>query len=134
MSLLSSIGKVVMKAAPFVSGALTGGVVGASQILGAALRGKVEKAARKSQMAKLPVLPGGGGGRMLPPLGKVAAGAAPYVLGAAGGIIWDSEPKKKKRRRKGISAKDLASFKRVARLVDKFSKPVHHFRNFKKGS
>lgn len=41
---------------------------------------------------------------------------------------------RKRRRRKGITARDLMSFKRVARLVDKFSKPVHHFRNFKKGS
>lgn len=135
MSLFGSIAKfagkalnVVSKAAPIVTGIATGGLGGVASVLyGAASLSK-----RSKPKMSLPALPGGGG-RMLPPIGRAIATAAPYAAGAAAGILWDNEPRRKRRRRKGISAKDLQSFKRVARLVDKFAKPVHHFRNFKKG-
>jgi len=121
----SALGKLAVSAIPGV-GPIAGAVIGTAASLGASAL------TSRSKAVSLPVLPGGGG-RMLPPIGRAIATAAPYAAGAAAGIIWDQPEKKKRRRRKGISARDLSSFKRVARLVDKFSKPVHHFRNFKKG-
>lgn len=142
MSLFSSIGKVFKGAVKGIAGSALGklavsAIPGVGPIAGAVIGTAASAAASaltsRSKAVSLPALPGGGG-RMLPPIGRAIATAAPYVAGAAaGGIIWDNEPRKKRRRRKGISAKDLSSFKRVARLVDKFAKPVHHFRNFKKG-
>lgn len=124
----SAIGKVAASAIPGV-GPITAAVIGAA---GSTIAGNLTKQ-KRSSVSMLPALPGGGGS-ILPPIGRAIKSAVPYAAGmAAGGIIWDDEPKKKRRRRKGISAKDLSSFKRVARLVDKYAKPVHHFRNFKKG-
>lgn len=145
MSLFGSIGKALKGVAKSVAGSALGklavtAIPGVGPIAGAVIGTVGSVAAQtlltpkgKKTMSMLPALPGGGG-RMLPPIGKAIATAAPYAAGAlAGGIIWDDQPRKKRRRRKGISAKDLSSFKRVARLVDKYAKPVHHFRNFKKG-
>ena len=130
MSLLKSIGRVI---GGFATGGIAGGIATAA---GGLLKGTV-KAAPKVMKAGLPALPGvGGGGSIIPPLMRGAKAAFPYAAAAGIGMLFDADGnpvKVKKRRRKGITARDLMSFKRVARLVDKFSKPVHHFRNFKKG-
>lgn len=74
----------------------------------------------------------------LPPLPPIGGGALSTIGGAVGGaalgayLDGGNQPAKRRRRGKGITARDLRSFKRVAKLVDKYAKPVHHFRNFKK--
>lgn len=126
MSLFGSIGKVLGKiAAPVLSvipgvGPIAGTILGAAaqKVLGGGGGGG-------GGGINLPALPGGA--RMPAGLPAIAGAAAGGYLG---GINWDTP--KKRRRRKGITAKDLTSFKRVARLVDKYAKPVHHFRNIKK--
>lgn len=132
MSIFSSIGKILgkvtnvaNKALPIVGGIATGGTTGAIAALGGAAA-----LARKKGAKALPALR-----RVAPGAGLVATGAAagsaltPMVNPSTGQITYVPH---KRRRRKGISAKDLQSFKRVARLVDKYSKSVHHFKNFKK--
>lgn len=78
---------------------------------------------------RLPALPGGGGG---------GGGGGLPALVKKYGAVTDMEVEavermyRRRRRKKGITAKDLSSFKRVARLVDKYAKHVNHFRNIKK--
>lgn len=43
-------------------------------------------------------------------------------------------PPMRRRRGHGITPRDLRSFKRVARLVSHFSRPVHHMRGYKRAS
>lgn len=130
MSLLGGITKIAKSVLKIGAGVASGGIAGG--ILTAAT-GLMSGAAKKTAT----VLPGAGA-VMLPALqstaGKLVAGGAAV---AAGEYLYDKMGnvvgKKHRRRRKGITPKDLSSFKRVARLIDKFSKPVHHFRNIKKG-
>ena len=65
--------------------------------------------------------------RSMPGVGTAAAGA---VAGYAVENYIDGSYTmvRRRRRRKGISARDLTSFKRVARLIDKFAAPVHKLR------
>lgn len=134
MSLFKSIAKVLggvaKKVIAPVVGGFIGGPVGAAAA--AALTSSGSKLVSKGiqTVSKLPVLRSGGGLPVLPGLGSMAASAGG---GMAGGIIWDqvSGDKKKRRRRKGLTAKDLSSFKRVARLVDKYARPVQKMRNYK---
>lgn len=145
MSLLKSIAKigktVVKKVAGSALGKLAVSVIpGVGPIASTALSMAAGAVATK-------LTGGGGGGGRLPPIGNLpalpsgggkivglsAAGAG--VMGAAGSWLYDqmgNPVRKHRRRKKGITAKDLTSFKRVARLVDKYAKPVHHFRNIKK--
>jgi len=135
MSLLKSIGKVLKGGVKTVLGSTVGGIIGGP--VGAAIGGilstsgaktvakAVAGAATGAAAMSLPVLPG---------VGAVARTALPAMAGAAGAMLFDAAGNpvaRKRRRRKGLSAKDLSSFKRVARLVDKFSKPVHKMRNYK---
>lgn len=138
MSLLGTIGKiasgvlgVARGAAAGVGGGLPGMIAGG--VIGAAtsgIGGGGKKPPRLPTISggKLPALPPGGKIVGLSTAGAAAAGAV------AGEWLYDklgNPVAKRRRRRKGISAKDLSSFKRVARLVDKFSRPVHKMRNFK---
>jgi len=50
-----------------------------------------------------------------------------FAVPAAGG-----EPGYRPRRRRGITAHDLASFRRVANLIRKYAAPVRHFRRGKR--
>jgi len=123
----STLGKVAASVIPGV-GPVLGTVLGtaAGAVLGG---GKGGGGGKLPPLGGLPSLPAGGGKIV----GLSSAGAA--VMGAAGSWLYDAMGNpvhKKRRRKKGISAKDLTSFKRVARLVDKYAKPVHHFRNIKK--
>jgi len=129
MSLLKSIGKVLTGVGKKILAPVVGGIIGgpagaAASIALSAAGSKLATKGIATMSAKLPALP-------VLPGGAVLGAAATAVT--AGGVIWDqvSQPRKR-RRRKGITAKDLTSFKRVARLVDKYAKPVHHFRNIKK--
>lgn len=66
--------------------------------------------------------------RALPGVGASVAGGA---VGSAVTNYVDGDytvMRTRRRRRKGITPKDLTSFKRVARLIDKFSAPVHKLR------
>lgn len=112
MSLFKSIARTVLKTGKSVArigaGIASGGVVGG---LGVAAAGLAAGASRA-----LPAI-----GRSLPVVGTALA------VSDMAGITWDQK-KKKRKRRKGISGHDLQSFKRVARLIDKFAAPVHHLR------
>jgi len=92
-------------------GRIAGGIVGAA---GAAGRGITSVARGAASMcAKYPAW-------------CLAAGG----LGAVAGLMQSGQlPVPKRRRRKGISARDLSSFRRVANLVNHYAKPVHHMRN-----
>ena len=138
MSLLKSIGKALSGVAKKVLPMAAAAIPGVGPVTGAVLGGVASSvlSGRASRAPSLPALPGGAGGGMLPPIVRTAA---PMAAAAAGGAMlagWGDDHKPRRRRRKGITARDLSSFKRVARMVDKYSKPVHHFRNFKhsKGS
>ncbi len=53
-------------------------------------------------------------------------------LGAVAGLMQSGQlPVPKRRRRRGITPRDLSSFRRVANLVNHYAKPVHHMRNTK---
>lgn len=123
MSLLSSLAKGVLN-------------IGKSFLGLPAKAPKVVQQVIRPVTAGLPALPkigsaGGGGGRILPGLGAIGGSAAGSVAGAIAGSMGSRQQKQTRRRRKGISARDLMSFKRVARLVDKFSKPVGKMRNYR---
>lgn len=120
MSLLGSIGKIVSGVASVIPG--VGGIVG-KVVGGVATSLGGQKALPRP--AALPALTGVG--RALPAIKSVAKAAALPALAVASSVDWKGAPKKR-RRRKGISARDLSSFKRVARLVDKFAAPVHRMR------
>jgi hypothetical protein len=133
MSLLGSVGKVLSGGVKMIAGTALGTAVGGpiGGAIGGALASSGSKLASKGMSTALTVAKSGGGGLpSFPGKGLTALGAG--AAGAISGIFWDQQHKKRKRRRKGITAKDLMSFKRVARLVDKYAKPVHHFRNIKK--
>lgn len=108
-------------------------------------------------LPKLSPLPGGGGGGFIGgAIGTAIGGAARGVSGIArgasamcakypqwclgvGGVAAVANlmhsgqlPVPRRRRRRGITARDLASFRRVANLVDHYAKPVHHMRNIKR--
>lgn len=127
MSLLSSIGKIagkVVGVASKVGAVASGGTLGAGLAAATML---AKKKAAPAVRATLPVIQ-----RSLPGVGQVAAGSGLAI--AADKVIQGPDGQmyvRRRRRRKGITAKDLQSFKRVARLVDKYSKSVHHFKNFK---
>ena len=134
MSLLKTIGSVLKKVAPSVIGKINpiaGAVVSAATALS---KGAVRAGVPASVVRALPGVVGSGigGGLILNQLPALPGGHTDTQMmqryGGDGGI----GRMHKKRRRKGITAKDLTSFKRVARLVDKYAKPVHHFRNIKK--
>lgn len=143
MSLLKSISKIGKGVLKSVAGSTVGKLAasvipGVGPVLGTAIgmaAGAIGGGGGKGGGGKLPPLGGlpalpSGGGKIV---GLSSAGAA--VMGAAGSWLYDAMGNpvhKKRRRKKGITAKDLTSFKRVARLVDKYAKPVHHFRNIKK--
>lgn len=110
MSLLSSIAKGVL-------------AVGKS-FLGIQSSPKIIIPKTVSSAARLPAVVAS---RSLPGIGTLGGAAA----GALGGFRAAQPQQARRRRRKGISAKDLTSFKRVARLVERFSKPVHKMRNYK---
>lgn len=138
MSLLKRIGKIAGKVLKSPIGKVVGSVIpGAGPIISAAGYAsaaagaiKAVRGATRSRGLSLPTL-SGAGMPSLPTLGNIVTSAG---AGYAGGMMSSNDCgcTKKKRRRKGISGKDLQSFRRVARLVDKFSKPVQKMRNFKK--
>lgn len=71
----------------------------------------------------------GGAVKRLPTLVKSAGVAA--ATSYAVDYVTDSngnQVRRRRRRRKGISGRDLQSFKRVARLIDKFAAPVHRLK------
>lgn len=112
---LKRVGKVALKVAkpiigmtPLGLGVTAGGAAGS--LLGAAMR-------KTTTSAMVRALPGAGLA-----VGGGYAGAAIEQHMAASGYT------KRRRRRKGISGKDLSSFKRVARLIDKFAAPVHRLK------
>jgi len=109
----------------------------------------------------LPPLPGGGGGLGRiggGGLGGIIGGASRAIGGAARGaatmcakypqwclavggvsavasMIQSGQlPAPRRRRRRGISSRDLTSFRRVANLVDRYSKPVHRMRGYKRAA
>jgi len=134
MSLLgkiAKIGKSVLKSP--IAKVATRAIPGVGQVLGAvgvaSSVADVVKAVRPAAKA-LPAI-GGSGVPILPTLSSVALGGAGAAAGGAVASLFGTTHKRR-RRRKGITAKDLNSFKRVAKLVDKYAKPVHHMRNFKK--
>lgn len=140
MSILSNIVKGVVGVGKQIVGGVVGTAIGGpvGGVVGSALAGGI---GGKGGPPKLPVLPGGASGPsgMLPAITGLSTGGKLALAGAAGAAaewVIDSAGRwhrtGRRRRRKGISAKDLSSFKRVARLIDKYSKPVHHFRNIKK--
>jgi len=125
----STLGKLAVSVIPGV-GPITSTVIATAA---GALASKIGGASGGGggKLPPLPALGGGGGGGKI--VGLSTAGAA--MAGAAGKWLYDAmgnPVRKQRRRKKGITAKDLTSFKRVARLVDKYAKPVHHFRNIKK--
>ena len=133
MSLLKSIAKIGKKLlkSPIVTTAIgrinpvMGAVVGAAGMIG---RASVKAGVPATVVRNLPAL---AGGMMLPSLGSGSMPGAGHTDTNVGmGRTWEGMPRRRKRR-KGISAKDLSSFKRVARMVDKYSKPIHKMRNFK---
>lgn len=145
MSLLGSIGSFLSGAVKSVASSVVGGGIGAAigsaipgvgtvlgGTIGSSLGGMGGGGGRVPP--SLPSLSSGGSGPLLPMItglsstGKALAGAA---VGAAAEYVYNKKGqlvKKRKRRRKGISGHDLQSFKRVARLIDKFAAPVHHLR------
>jgi len=143
-----------------VAGGLAGGAIGtaiggpAGGMIGSTIGGSVGS-------IKLPPLPGGagGGGGMIGGMiggGLGAAGrgisaaargastlCAKYPqwclgvggLGVVANMIQSGQlPAPRRRRRRGITARDLQSFRRVANLVDHYAKPVHHMRNIRRRS
>lgn len=133
MSLLKSIakfGKKVLKvAAPAIAriNPVMGAVAGAAGMIG---RATVKAGVPASVVRNLPALAGGSAlGAFTLPGGSTGGHTDMEMVrryGGDGGI----GPRRRKRR-KGISAKDLSSFKRVARMVDKYSKPISKMRNYK---
>ena len=142
MSLLGKLWKpvrgILKQAAPIIggiAGAAVGGPVGGR--VGTIIGGGVASSGGGGGI-RPPALPGGapaggssggGGLRVTVPIGRAVAGAAAasavtHVVDEMGNVHKVS----KRRRRKGISAKDLQSFKRVARLIDKYAAPVHKLR------
>lgn len=138
MSLFGSIGKALKSVAGSVVGKIATSVIpGVGPIAGTLIGTAVGSA----------ISGGGGGGGKLPPVrglpalpaggGKIVglSSAGVSAMAGAGAIagewLYDkfgNPVRKKRRRRKGITPKDLSSFKRVARLIDKFAAPVHHLR------
>lgn len=55
------------------------------------------------------------------------------TTGIANLIASGQLPAMRHRRGRGITPRDLRSFKRVANLINHFSRPVHHMRGYKKG-
>lgn len=146
MSLLGSIGNVFKSALPSI-GAIGGSILGGSigGPLGAGIGGTIGGSIGATNKS-LPALPGGGG-KLPPILGGVvtaaggmarrvssaARGAAsmcsryPQWCVAAGGVAAIASmmqsgqlPIPKRRRRRGITPKDLASFRRVAGLIKSY--------------
>lgn len=134
MSLLGSIGKVLTGAVKTVAGTAVGGAIGGP--IGAAIGGTLASSGSKlaakgvagatAAAATLKTLPA-----VMPGAGAVARTALPALAGGAAAMIYDHMGNpigRRRRRRKGISAKDLSSFRRVARLIDKYAAPVHRLR------
>lgn len=131
MSLLGSIGKVLTGAAKTVIGGVVGSAIGGpvGGAIGAGIGSSGAKLATKGIAGAAAVV---GAAKALPQIiTKPGVGAVVgTAAGVGGSMLVDSlgRPVKKRRRRKGITPKDLMSFKRVARLIDKFSAPVHRLR------
>jgi len=123
-----SILKSIVKGITGVGKTLLGGAVGTAiggpigGIIGGAMSSSGAKLAAKGVAGALTVMPG---------VGRVASAALPVLAGAGAGMLYDQMGRpvaQRRRRRKGITPKDLSSFKRVARLIDKYAAPVHKLR------
>lgn len=142
--------------------AAVGGPVGAAVGVGVPLAAAVLTAATSDSSPPAGVnpsktlasLPGIGGGGGVMPTGGAPRGARGIMSSAnsyarrypqwamsVGGTTGIAQmiasgqlPAVKRRRGRGISSRDLRSFKRVARLVSHFSRPVHHMRGYKRGA
>lgn len=132
MSLLKSIGKVFTGAVKTIGGGILGTAIGGplGGVVGAAISQSGSKLATKGLAGAAGAL---GAVKALPAIvTKPGVGAVVgTVAGAGASMLYDAlgnPVKKKRRRRKGITPKDLTSFKRVARLIDKFAAPVHKLR------
>lgn len=72
-------------------------------------------------------------------IGPVAPRPAPTLEGRRmpvniyGDQIPDEYGAPRRRRGRGITARDLRSFRRVANLIHKYAAPVRHMRGYKKG-
>lgn len=107
MSLLRQIARGALKVEKVGAKILKGGTPAAAMgIAAAGLLGGLKRSA--------PLLPG--------------IGTAAVVGEVAWDVAHTGKEKKKKHRKKGISAHDLKSFKRVARLINHFAAPVHHLK------
>jgi len=143
MSLFSSIGSalsgalktvksIALPAIGYSIAGPIGGVVGS--VLGGGSGGGAPPVATVSGAMPGGSIPGAlgrlGSGSLgsLAKLGTAAAGGAIVANVLSDGTVV----RRKRRRRHGITARDLNSFRRVARLVDHYAKPVHHMRNIKK--
>jgi len=119
---LKRVGKVAIKAAsPVLASTGVGGA-----ILGGTALGKIGGTALGTALRKTTNSATTGIVRALPGVGTAVVGGA--VGGALEQHMAAACYHRKRRRRKGISGRDLSSFKRVARLIDKFAAPVHKLR------
>lgn len=119
---LKKIGKVSLKvASPVLASTGIGGA-----ILGGTALGKIGGTALGTAIRKTTTSATTGLVRALPGVGTAVVGGA--VGTALEQHMAAAGYHRRKRRRKGISGRDLSSFKRVARLIDKFAAPVHKLR------
>jgi len=123
MSLLGTLEGFAKKLLPSVASMIPGIGPVAGAVAGGLLSSGVEYLSKPGVPA-LPSLTRTGSSSLPPPLLMTRApSSAKYVYNEAGQMV-----KKRRRRAKGISGHDLKSFKRVARLIDKFAAPVHHLK------
>lgn len=140
-------------------GAVVGGALGGVAKVAKPGTGMIPGVA-KTSIPTLKTLPGGGGGALPPLIGGAVsmAGSAGRALGnvgraaanmcarypawcaGVGGVAAIATlmhngtlPVPRRRRRKGITPRDLQSFRRVANLVKQYSAPVRHMRTTTRG-
>ncbi len=142
-------------------GAVVGGVMGGMSQPKTTSMPKMPTMPGGATRGTLPALAGAGGGgmggltgRALGGLGAAGRGVASVARGAAsmcakypawclaaGGVAAVANlmhsgqlPIPKRRRRRGITPRDLHSFRRVANLIKAYSGPVHHMRTKPRGT
>lgn len=131
--------KTVAEHPIIASGAVLGGAAAAGGIVAATRGGGGLTPLPGGALAGGAMIPGGHGMRTIISSANSYARKYPQWAMSVGGTAGIAQmiasgqlPAMRRRRGKGITARDLRSFKRVARLVSHFSRPVHHMRGYGK--